>query len=84
MKLVIIALLMVSGPAMAGRLAAVDVDMQYISWCEDNKVTALDDAGKYVVKADCSAEGLVCKGKPYYLGQGKSFFAASCLKAPQQ
>lgn len=83
MKSVIIALLMVSGPAMAG-FSALDADIQYISWCEDNKVTALDDAGKYVVKADCTTEGLVCKGKPYYLGEGRSFFAASCQKAPQQ
>lgn len=82
MKTLIVALLLVSSSAMAAKFSEMQ-DFEYLSWCEDNKVTASDDRGVSYVKADCSAEGLVCKAKPYYFVD-RQVFAATCVKAPQQ
>ncbi|HNZ66693.1 MAG TPA: hypothetical protein PKM32_04935 [Planctomycetota bacterium] len=47
MKTLIVALLLVSGSVMAAPLS-MDTDIEYLSWCEDNKVSSLDDKGKIV------------------------------------
>lgn len=87
MKTLIMALMLVSGSAMASissdlalNASSGDYEVNYISWCEKNNVMAQDDQGQVYVRANCSEEGLQCKAVESYRGFGK-VVTATCQPA---
>jgi|GEM_PF-1216881 len=69
MKTMIAALLLIAGPAMAQ--VSVDevassrvydqLDVEFLSWCENNNVMAQDSKGQVTVRANCSQKNEVCR-----------------------
>lgn len=87
MKSLILALLLVSGSAIAqaSQEAALGFEpsehqVQYLSWCEDNKVMTLARDGQLSVLANCSETGLTCKTLESYRGFGV-IVTATCQAA---
>jgi hypothetical protein len=77
------ALVMAAVPAMAADTftSAFNDDMQidYLSWCEGNKVMGQNEAGKPYVRANCEDQGLVCKTYNAYQFN-RVIYSAACDK----
>lgn len=78
MKSLMVAMMLVAGPLMANAFSNASIDaamapreeieVDYISWCEDNKVMATNKAGDVIVRADCTEHGRACKATQSYRG----------------
>lgn len=82
MKSLIVALMLVSGSAMAqsdlnAYRSQDDFSVTYLSWCEKNNVMAQDSQGNVYVRANCSDQGLTCKAVSSYRGNS-TVYAAAC------
>ncbi|MNJ90991.1 hypothetical protein D3C87_86340 [compost metagenome] len=79
MKSLIVAMMLVAGPAMAGvfqtdelvAAAAIpreEIEVDYISWCEGNSVMAQNQKGDVIERANCTDYGRTCKATQSYRG----------------
>lgn len=80
MKSLIIALVLVSGSAMAHVSQDADQQVNYLSWCEKNNVVAQAQDGQIYIRANCSESNLTCKAVETYRGFGK-VVTATCQPA---
>lgn len=80
MKALFVSLLVIAG-ATAAHAGYSDnsesQDFEYLSWCENNAVTAISDKGNVYIVADCNDEKLVCKTTSKRFA-GKTLVTASC------
>jgi hypothetical protein len=87
MKTLMMAFMLISGPAMASTSSDLarhnspdDYKVDYISWCEKNNVMAQDEKGQVYVRANCSDAGLLCKTVESYHNFGQ-VVTATCQPA---
>lgn len=76
MKLLFSSLLFLASPLMAHAVSSIstnaalapyeEVPVDYISWCEDNKVMQTNQNGDVIVRADCTELRRTCKTSEYY------------------
>ncbi|MFP5520595.1 MAG: hypothetical protein ACLGGX_11875 [Bdellovibrionia bacterium] len=83
MKKMIVAVLVLASSVAAQAndysLNMADEVVDYLSWCDQNKVVSMDDKGQMQVKADCSDEGLSCKTIQRRTVNGTYYYGA-CVK----
>ncbi|WII70640.1 hypothetical protein QJS83_09235 [Bdellovibrio sp. 22V] len=83
MKSLIVALMMVAGPAMAQYNSSEEIssrpddfEVLFLSWCENNNVMA-ENNGQVYVRANCSDAGLKCQAIETFR-HNRTIFSASC------
>lgn len=85
MKSTILAIALVLGSASAmaqDKVVSMTYDnypVEFLSWCDGNKVVAQNPEGKLYVRANCEEAGLVCKVYDAYRF-GSVFYSANCEK----
>lgn len=79
-----VALVLCAAPAMAQDQVVSYINDNYpvdfLSWCDGNKVVAQNPEGKIYVRANCEEAGLVCKVYDAYRFGGVTY-TANCEKA---
>lgn len=82
MKLLVVALLLLSGTAQASEVnysrAQDELYIDFISWCEENNVMGQDPQGNNYVKANCSLTNRVCKAASTHR-HNRVIHTATCL-----
>ncbi|WP_374077427.1 hypothetical protein [Bdellovibrio bacteriovorus] len=87
MKSLIVALMLIAGPAMAQieldeavSSRPDDYQVDILSWCEDNKVMGQNySTGAVELRADCSTQGLTCKTYNIFR-MNRSIYTAACVQ----
>ncbi len=82
MKALLAALLLVSSSAMAQNdvsysRSSDELQIDFISWCEENNVMGQDQQGNNYVRANCSEQGLTCKTYSSYRHH-RTIYTAAC------
>ncbi|MBO9667929.1 MAG: hypothetical protein J7501_14090 [Bdellovibrio sp.] len=85
MKSLLIAMLLVSGSAMAAsnidrQVASSPDDYQTVmlSWCDSNNVMSEDGNGQTIVRVNCSEQGKTCRDYQSFR-VNRTVFAAACV-----
>ncbi|HWU44137.1 MAG TPA: hypothetical protein VN132_11885 [Bdellovibrio sp.] len=79
MKSLIVGILLLSHTAFAGAWGQYggNVETQYLSWCDKNKIVSTTDNGQPTVLADCSIKEKSCEIKQIYQ-DGRYLFVGLC------
>lgn len=57
-----------------------DYLVEYISWCDDNKVVSANQAGQFYLIANCEAQGQTCKTIQRQTTSGTYYYGACMAK----
>lgn len=57
-----------------------DYLVEYISWCEDNKVVSVSQTGQFYMIANCAAQGQACKTIQRQTTNGTYYYGACMAK----
>lgn len=85
MKSLIVAMMLIAGPAMAQinvdetvSSRPDDYQVDILSWCDGNSVLSQDAKGDVYVRANCSEQNMVCKTYEMFR-LNRTIFTAACV-----